>query len=86
MPPWPALPLFSAIVGTQILAVLMCGFGWFVTPIHWKLIGLVWLYMLAWMVLLDLVKQVIYRKISNHENGRPPWYKRFLHSRSAGRK
>lgn len=86
MPPWPALPLFSAIVGTQILAVLMCGLGWFVTPIHWKLIGLVWLYMLVWMVVLDLVKQVIYHKISNNDNGRPPWYRRFLKSRSAVRK
>ncbi|HVI65176.1 MAG TPA: hypothetical protein VM910_21725 [Bradyrhizobium sp.] len=27
LPPFPALPLFGAIVLTQILAVLMCGLG-----------------------------------------------------------
>ncbi|QDT41606.1 Calcium-transporting ATPase 1 [Gimesia alba] len=81
MPPWPAQPLFLAIVGTQLLAVLMCGLGWFVSPIPWTIIGLVWLYMLVWMVILDLVKLAIYRKVEQIENHRPAWYKRFLKSR-----
>ena len=34
-PPYPAAPLFGAIVATQVLAVLMCGFGWLVPAISW---------------------------------------------------
>ena len=34
-PPYPAAPLFGAIVATQVLAVLMCGFGWLVPAIPW---------------------------------------------------
>jgi H+-transporting ATPase len=52
LPPYPARALFSAILLTQILAVLMCGFGWLVTPIPWKLIAWVWAYNLVWMLLL----------------------------------
>ena len=66
-PPWPAMPMFVAIVGTQILAVLMCGFGWFVAELPWTVIGLVWIYMLIWMVVLDLVKLALYRTIASDE-------------------
>src|SRR5262249_43713672 len=56
LPPFPALPLLSAIVLTQILAVLMCGFGWLVPSIPWTLIGWVWLYNIAWMFVLGGVR------------------------------
>ncbi len=59
--PWPALPLSAAILGTQILTVLMCGFGWLVPAIPWRIIALVWCYMILWMFVLDLVKRVLYR-------------------------
>ena len=61
--PWPAWPLFLALVGTQVLAVLVCGFGWFVAAIPWTIIALVWAYLLAWMLVLDLVKLGLYRKL-----------------------
>jgi H+-transporting ATPase len=51
-------------VGTQILAVLMCGFGWFVTAIPWEIIALVWLYLLVWMFVLDQVKLALYRRLA----------------------
>jgi H+-transporting ATPase len=35
LPPFPAAPLVVAIVITQILAVLMCGFGWLIPSISW---------------------------------------------------
>jgi H+-transporting ATPase len=57
-----------AIVGTQVFAVLMCGFGWFVTALPWIVILMVWVYMLIWMIVLDLVKLAIYRRIA----GRSP--------------
>jgi H+-transporting ATPase len=76
-PPWPAMPLFGAIVGTQILAVLICGFGWIVAALPWTIIGLVWLYMLAWMIVLDRVKLALYSRM-HIGTGRPHWYTRFL--------
>jgi H+-transporting ATPase len=66
--PWPAMPLVVAIVGTQIFAVLMCGFGWFVTALPWTIIALVWVYMLIWMLVLDLVKLALYRKLAHGEH------------------
>jgi H+-transporting ATPase len=60
-PPYPAAVLFFAIVLTQILAVLMCGFGWLVPSIAWSLIGWVWLYNIAWMFVLDAVRLITER-------------------------
>ncbi|MGD2056878.1 MAG: metal-transporting ATPase, partial [Gammaproteobacteria bacterium] len=70
LPPFPAQPLFLAVAGTQVFAVLMCGFGWFVAALPWTIIGLVWLYMLAWMFVLDEVKLAIYRRIARGGHGR----------------
>jgi len=56
--PFPAAPLFLAILLTQILAVLMCGFGWLVEPISWKLIAWIWGYNLVWMFLLSPVRRI----------------------------
>jgi len=82
-PPWPAMPLVMAIIGTQIFAVLMCGFGWFVTAIPWTIIGLVWIYMLIWMLILDVTKLALYSYMKGTDNNRPKWYARFLHGRHA---
>jgi len=83
-PPLPSRPLFLAIVGTQVLAVLICGLGWFVPAIPWTVIGLVWVYMLIWMIALDVVKLALYRRL-RHVAVRPRWYRRFLVSRHAAR-
>jgi H+-transporting ATPase len=81
-PPWPSMPLFLAIVGTQVLAVLICGLGWFVPAIPWTIIGLVWVYMLIWIVVLDVVKLALYRRLRQGST-RPHWYARFLRGRHA---
>ena len=78
--PWPTKPLVLAIVGTQIFAVLMCGFGWFVTALPWTIIGLIWIYMLVWMAVLDGVKLALYSRMRQGA-GRPAWYTRFLKGR-----
>ena len=64
-PPYPAAPLFGAIVATQVLAVLMCGFGWLVPAIPWKLIAWVWAYNIAWMFVLGVVRLVAERLIEH---------------------
>jgi H+-transporting ATPase len=79
-PPWPAMPLVLAVVGTQILAVFICGFGWFVPALPWTIIGLVWGYMLVWMIVLDLVKLALYSRLRQGTD-RPRWYERFLRAR-----
>jgi H+-transporting ATPase len=58
LPPWPAAPLFVAIVATQILAVLMCAYGLLVPALPWALIGVVWVYVIAWTILTDVVKVI----------------------------
>ena len=82
-PPWPARPMFLAIVGTQIGAVLLCGFGWFVTALPWTVIALVWIYLLVWMFVLDWVKLALYSRMRK-DAGRPHWYTRFLKQRHPG--
>ncbi len=82
IPPWPARPLFLAVVGTQILAVLMCGFGWFVTALPWTIIGMIWIYLLAWMMILDWIKLALYGRLRGGAS-HPRWYQRFLRSRHA---
>ena len=58
LPPWPAAPLFVAIVATQIVAVLMCAYGVLVPALPWALIGVVWVYVIAWTILTDVVKLI----------------------------
>jgi H+-transporting ATPase len=81
--PWPAMPMVAAIVGTQIFAVLMCGFGWFVTALPWTIIGLVWLYMLVWVIILDGVKLALYSRLRMGD-GSPKWYTRFVKGWQSG--
>ncbi|QSH40294.1 plasma-membrane proton-efflux P-type ATPase [Lentisphaerota bacterium ZTH] len=61
IPPLPDSRLFWAIISTQIFAAVMCGFGWLVPKLSWQLIGLVWLYNIIWMFVLDVVKLTVYR-------------------------
>lgn len=55
-PPFPALPLLGAILATQALAVAMVGLGWLVTPLPWATIGWIWLYNIAWLIVLGVVR------------------------------
>jgi H+-transporting ATPase len=73
LPPFPAAPLFLAILLTQVFAVLMCGFGWLVPQIPWQLVAAVWLYNLIWMFMLGAVR-LIKERFSD--------YRTFRHSKS----
>jgi H+-transporting ATPase len=53
--------LLTAIVATQIVGVLFVGFGWLMSPISWGMIGLIWLYDIAWFLVMDIVKLGTYR-------------------------
>ncbi len=61
--PYPSPILLTAILGTQILAALIVGLGWLVTPIAWKYVGFVWLYCLFWVFIEDWAKLHVYRHL-----------------------
>ena len=67
VPPYPSLPLFGAIVVTQIAAILICAFGILVPKLSWTAIAAVWIYSLGWMVVLDIVKLLYLRFIAESE-------------------
>jgi len=71
-PPLPSWQLFGAIVATQIFAVLMTGFGWFVPALPWRYIGLVWLYNLVWLLFLDCCKLGTYRMVEHRTRHHRP--------------
>ncbi|MGB5011435.1 MAG: hypothetical protein WBO88_14320, partial [Candidatus Dechloromonas phosphoritropha] len=68
-PPFPAAPLFWAIVATQVVAALMCGLGWLVPAIPWKLIGWVWVYLIAWLFILGSAR-LIYDRFASYRTVR----------------
>ena len=70
--PSPRHRLFLAIVATQVVAVLMCGYGILVPQLPWAAIAGVWLYVVAWMVVLDIVKLIYVRIQDAREPARPP--------------
>ncbi|HKJ95655.1 MAG TPA: plasma-membrane proton-efflux P-type ATPase [Gammaproteobacteria bacterium] len=72
--PWPALPLLASVVGTQILAVAVVGFGWFVEPLPWRYIGFVWAYALVWVFIEDWAKLRVYA----HRGRGTPRHRAFL--------
>ncbi len=61
--PWPSPILFWAIIFTQIVAALLCGFGWnnVIPRISWELIGFIWAYNIGWMFLQDIAKRMTHR-------------------------
>ncbi len=61
--PYPAPILLTAILGTQILAALIVGFGWLVAPIPWKYVGFIWIYCLIWVLIEDWAKLHVYRHL-----------------------
>ena len=63
--PYPAWQLLGAIIATQVFAVFMTAYGWLVPELTWPLIGIVWAYNLAWMLVQDVVKLSIYRLIED---------------------
>ena len=59
-PPYPAAPVFWAIMGTQVIAIAMCAFGLLMPALPWMLIGLVYAYCLVWTLVMDWVKLAYY--------------------------
>ncbi len=63
--PYPAPILLFAIISTQTVSTLIAGFGWFVTPISWEYIGLIWAYCLVWVFINDSIKLLVYKHLEH---------------------
>ena len=61
--PYPSPILLAAVLSTQTVAALIVGFGLFVAKIPWIDVGLVWAYALAWMLVEDEAKMLVYRHL-----------------------
>ena len=57
----PAKILFLAVLGTQIFATLIAVYGVLMTPISWKVAGLIWAYALACFLVNDRLKLIAYK-------------------------
>jgi H+-transporting ATPase len=56
----PAPILLIAVFGTQAVATLIAVYGLFMTPLGWGWAALVWGYALAWFLVNDRVKLLVY--------------------------
>ena len=57
----PARILWTAVLGTQMVATLIAVYGLFMTPLGWGWALFVWGYALAWFLVNDRVKLLAYR-------------------------
>lgn len=64
--PYPTpLLLWSAIV-TKLLATLFVVYPFgLLTPIHWRTVGLIWLYCLFWALVEDVIKRAVFRHLDH---------------------
>jgi len=57
----PALPLISAILGTQFVATLITVYGFLLPAMGWWLALFVWGYALVWFLVTDVLKTLFYK-------------------------
>jgi len=62
----PSGAMFWAAILTKLLATFIAVYGWFVTPISWKLALFIWGYAIVAFIITDFLKVRIY-KILDHE-------------------
>jgi H+-transporting ATPase len=67
----PAAILLFAVVGTQVLATVICLFGFLVTPLWWGWAALVWAYALGWFLITDPIKLLAYRYLDATKKAEP---------------
>jgi H+-transporting ATPase len=65
----PASVLLLAVIGTQIVATLIAVYGLFMSPLGWKLAGIVWAYCLGMFLIQDLVKLAAYKIFDREHSG-----------------
>ena len=82
--PYPAPILLGAILATQVVAVLIVGFGFLMTPLPWSYIGLIWIYCLIWVFIEDWVKINVYRHLNLSKSHHRSFLQRIKSSAHSG--
>lgn len=59
--PRPSSKLLLAIILTQVVAILLCTFGIFVPALPLELIAVVWVYVIIWLMIANLIKMAYYK-------------------------
>lgn len=67
--PFPSAAMIWSAVATKLLATLVVAYGFFVTPISWRYIALIWGYCIVWVFIEDWAKLIIYKHL-DHSVGR----------------
>ncbi len=61
--PYPSLSLFGTAEITQVCATLIAIYGVFMTPIGWTIALIVWAYAIIFILIIDQIKVLLFRKI-----------------------
>jgi H+-transporting ATPase len=62
--PYPAPILLWSAVFTKLLATLFVVYPFgLITPIHWRAVGVIWAYCIAWLFMGDLAKLAVVRRL-----------------------
>ncbi len=62
--PWPSGPLFWGVMITNVIGTLLAVYGWLMpTAIGWGPAIFIWIYANLWMIVNDVVKQYVGRKL-----------------------
>lgn len=64
--PAPARLLLGAVIGTQLLATAIAGFGLLMTALPWHWAAFVWAYAMVWFLVEDRVKLATYTWLDRH--------------------
>jgi len=60
--PRPSQILFWSIIGTQVVAMIICMLGWLdMQPITWKMVVLVWVFDIIFMFIFNLIRILVER-------------------------
>ncbi|WP_340111633.1 plasma-membrane proton-efflux P-type ATPase [Maribellus mangrovi] len=63
----PSPVMFWSAVSTKILATFVAVYGWFITPISWKLAALVWGYAIVAFLITDFLKIRMYKVLDHND-------------------
>ena len=63
----PSAAMFWSAVITKVLATLVAVYGWFITPISWKLALMVWGYAIAAALITDFLKVRLYKVLDHRD-------------------
>ncbi|MBZ4193054.1 MAG: plasma-membrane proton-efflux P-type ATPase [Candidatus Contendobacter sp.] len=63
--PLPSLPLNTALWATNLLAILMCSYGWLMPKLSWTTIGWVFGYTVVWVIVMDIIKRGAYALVDH---------------------